>query len=69
MTIVTYFNFAEVFCFATGWPGASGDLEKLDGILCVGDNDICIDPFSIQKLRLLLNRWAPSRKMVLCSSQ
>ncbi len=25
--------------------------------------------FSIQKLRLLLNRWAPSRKMVLCSSQ
>ena len=25
--------------------------------------------FSIQKLRLLLSRWAPSRKMVLCSSQ
>ena len=32
MTIVTCFNFAEAFCFATGWPGASGDLEKWDGI-------------------------------------
>ena len=42
MTIVTCSNFAEAFCFATGWPGASGDLGKLDGIQCVGDNDICI---------------------------
>ena len=31
------FNFAEAFCFATGWPGASGDLGKLDGIQYVGD--------------------------------
>ena len=28
VTIVTCFNFAEAFCFATGWPGASGDVEK-----------------------------------------
>ena len=32
MTIVTCFNFAEAFWFATGWPGASGDLGKLHGI-------------------------------------
>ena len=43
MTIVTCFNFAEAFCFATGWPGASGDLEKWDGIQYVDDNDFCID--------------------------
>ena len=43
VTIVTCFNFAEAFCFATGWPGASGDLGKLDGIQYVGDNDLCID--------------------------
>ena len=43
MTIVTSFNFAEAFCFATGWPGVSGDLGKLDGIQYVGDNDLCID--------------------------
>ena len=43
MTIVTCFNFAEAFCFATGWPGASGDLGKLHGIQYVGDNDLCID--------------------------
>ena len=43
MTIVTCFNFAEAFCFATGWPGASGDLGKVDGIQYVGDNDLCID--------------------------
>ena len=43
MTIVTCFNFAEAFCFATGWPGASGDLEKWDGIQYVDDNDLCID--------------------------
>ena len=45
MTIVTCFNFAEAFCFATGWPGASahGDLEKWDGIEYVDDNDLCID--------------------------
>ena len=43
VTIVTCFNFAEAFCFATGWLGASGDLGKLDGIQCVGDNDLCID--------------------------
>ena len=30
------------FCFATGCPGASGDLGKLDGIQYVGDNDLCI---------------------------
>ena len=42
VTIVTCFNFAEAFCFATGWPSASGDLGKLDGIQCVGDNDLCI---------------------------
>ena len=70
MTIVTCFNFAKAFCFATGWPGASGDLGKLDGIQYVGDNELCIDHLQhIQELRLLLNRWAPSRKMVLCSSQ
>ena len=67
MTIVTCFNFAEAFCFATGWPGASGDLEKLDGIQYVDDNALIT--FSIQKLRLLLNIWAPSREMVLSSSQ
>ena len=45
MTIVTCFNFAEAFCFATGWPGASGDLGKLHGIglQYVGDNNLCID--------------------------
>ncbi len=43
MTIVTCFNFAEAFCFAIGWPGASGDLGKWDGIQYVDDNDICID--------------------------
>ena len=43
MTIVTCFNFAEAFCFATGWPGASGDLGKLHSIQYVGDNNICID--------------------------
>ena len=43
MTIVTCFNFAEVFCFATGWPSVSRDLGKLDGIQYVGDNDLCID--------------------------
>ena len=43
MTIVTCFNFAEAFRFAAGWPGASGDLEKWDGIQYVDDNDICID--------------------------
>ena len=43
VTIVTCFNFAEAFCFATGWPGASGDLGKSDGIQYVGDNDLCID--------------------------
>ena len=43
MTIVTCFNFAEAFCFTTGWPGTSGDLGKLDGIQYVGDNDLCID--------------------------
>ena len=43
MTIVTCLNFAEAFCFATGWPGVSGDLGKLDGIPGVGDNDLCID--------------------------
>ena len=43
MTIVTCFNFAEAFCFATCWPGASGDLGKLDGIQYMGDNDFCID--------------------------
>ena len=42
MTIVTCFNFAEPFCFATGWPGATGDLGKLDGIQYVSDNDLCI---------------------------
>ena len=42
MTIATCFNFAEAFCFETGWPGASGDLEKLDSIQYVGDNDLCI---------------------------
>ena len=45
MTIVTCFNFAEAFCFATGWPGTSCDLGKLDGIQYVGDNDLCIDHF------------------------
>ena len=39
VTIVTCFNFAE----ATGWPGGSGDMGKLDGIQYVGDNDLCID--------------------------
>ena len=43
VTIVTCFNFAEAFCFATGWPGASGDLGKLDGIHYVGVNDLGID--------------------------
>ena len=43
MTIVTCFKFAEACCFATGWPGASGDLGKLHGIQYVGDNDLCID--------------------------
>ena len=43
MTIVTCFNFSEAFCFATGWPGASGDLGKLDGIQYVDDTDLCID--------------------------
>ncbi len=43
MTIVTCFNVAEAFCFATGWPGASGDLGKLDGIQYVGNSDLCID--------------------------
>ena len=43
VTIVTCFNFAEAFCFATGWPGASGYLGKLHGIQYVGDNDLCID--------------------------
>ena len=43
MTIVTSFKFEEAFCFATGWPGASGDLGKLDGLQYVGDNDLCID--------------------------
>ena len=43
VTIVTCFNFAEAFCFATGWPGASGDLGKLDGIQYVGEIDLCID--------------------------
>ena len=43
MTIVTCFNFAEAFCFATGWTGASGDLEKLDSMQDVGDNDLWID--------------------------
>ena len=43
MTIVTCFNFAEAFCFATGLSGVSGDLGKLDGIQYVGDNDLCID--------------------------
>ena len=43
MTIVTCFNFAEAFCFATGCPGVSGNLGKLDGIQYVGDNDLCID--------------------------
>ena len=43
MTIVTCLNFAEAFCFATGWPGASGDLGKLDDIQYGGDNDLCID--------------------------
>ena len=28
MTIVACFNFAEAFCFATGWPGASGARER-----------------------------------------
>ena len=42
VTIVTCFIFAEAFCFATGWPGASGDLGKLDGIKYVDDNDLCI---------------------------
>ena len=40
---MTCFHFAEAFCFATGWPGASGDLGKLHGIQYVGDNDLCID--------------------------
>ena len=72
MKIVTCFNFAEAFCFVTGWPGASGDLGKLHGIQLLSMWVTMISAlitFSIQKLRLLLNRWAPSRKMVLCSSQ
>ena len=40
---MTCFNFAEAFCFATGWPGASGDLGKVDGIQYVGYNDLCIE--------------------------
>ena len=43
MTIVACFNFAEAFCFATGWPRASGDMGKLHSIQYVGDNDLCID--------------------------
>ena len=43
MTIVKCFNFAEAFCVATGWPGTSTDLGKLDGIQYMGDNDLCID--------------------------
>ena len=43
MTIVTCFNFAEAFCFATGWPGTSDDLGKFHGIQYVGDNNLCID--------------------------
>ena len=43
VTIVTCFNFAEAFCFATGWPSASGDLGKLHGIQYMGDKALCID--------------------------
>ena len=53
MTIVTCFNFAEAFCFATGWPGASGVLGKLDGIQYVGDNELCIDHIDHRRVRKL----------------
>ena len=43
MTVVSCFNVAERFVFATGWPDASGDLERLDCIPYMGDDDICID--------------------------
>ena len=44
MTIVTCRNFAEAFCFATGWPGASDDLGKLDDIL-IGLQHTCQPSF------------------------
>ena len=56
MTIVTSFNFAEAFCFATGWPGASGDLAKLDGIQCVGDNDLCIDHLQHKEAEVIVEQ-------------
>ena len=43
MTVVSCFNFAEVFCFTTGWPDASGNLGKLDCIQHLDDNDLCTD--------------------------
>ena len=43
VTVVSCFNFAKRFGFATGWPDASGDLGKLDCIQYVGDSGLCID--------------------------
>ena len=56
MTIVTCFNFAEAFCFASGWPCTSGDLEKWDGIQYVGDNDICIDHLQHTKAEVIVEQ-------------
>ena len=56
MTIVTCFNFAEAFCFATGWPGASGDLGKLHGIQYVGDNDLCIDHLQHKEAEVIVEQ-------------
>ena len=56
MTIVTCFNFAEAFCCATGWPGTSGDLGKLDGIQYVGDNDLCIDHLQYTEAEVIVEQ-------------
>ena len=68
MTIVTCFNFAEAFCFATGWPGASGDLGKLDGIQYVGDTDLCIDHLQHSEADVIVEQMC-SFDEDLCSSQ
>ena len=68
MTIVTCFNFAEAFCFATGWPGASGDLGKLDDIQYVSDNDLCIDHLQQTKADVIVEQMG-SFDEDLCSSQ
>ena len=59
MTIVTCFNFSEACWFATGRPGASGDLGKWDGIQCVDDNDLCLDHLQHTEADVIIEQIGP----------